>query len=154
MKINLKKVTHEHIKTPPETLSGVVFGTIFSDHMFCMEWDEGKGWHSAQIKPYGALSLEPSSMVLHYAQMAFDAGLDGVVCSAYEAPLLRKQFPHDFLLVTPGIVCSDVASSDQKRIVTPGEAIVAGADYLVIGRSITLSSDPLARLQDCNRLFS
>ena len=72
MKINLKKVTHEHIKTPPETLSGVVFGTIFSDHMFCMEWDDGKGWHSAQIKPYGALSLEPSSMVLHYAQMSFE----------------------------------------------------------------------------------
>ena len=72
MEIRLKKVTLEQTKTPPETLSGVVFGTVFSDHMFSMEWGEGKGWHSAQIKPYGALRLEPSSMVLHYAQMSFE----------------------------------------------------------------------------------
>jgi len=72
MKIRLTKVSLEHLKTPPATLSGVVFGTVFSDHMFCMEWNEEKGWHSAQIKPYGALSLEPSSMVLHYAQMSFE----------------------------------------------------------------------------------
>ena len=72
MKIRLTKASTEQLKNPPVTLSGVEFGTIFSDHMFCMEWDEGKGWYNAQIKPYGALSLEPSSMVLHYAQMSFE----------------------------------------------------------------------------------
>ena len=72
MKIRLTKASTEQLKNPPETLSGVVFGTVFSDHMFCMEWDEGKGWHNAKIKPFGTLNLEPSSMVLHYAQMSFE----------------------------------------------------------------------------------
>ena len=48
MKIKLTKASPEQLKTPPATLSGVVFGTLFSDHMFCMEWADGKGWHSAQ----------------------------------------------------------------------------------------------------------
>jgi branched-chain amino acid aminotransferase, group II len=72
MEIKLIKATSEQLKTPPLTLSGVEFGTVFSDHMFCMEWDKAKGWHNFQIKPFGPLSLEPSSMVLHYAQMSFE----------------------------------------------------------------------------------
>ena len=55
MKISLTKVSSEELKTPPATLSGVEFGTIFSDHMFCMDYNEGKGWHSAQIRPYGPI---------------------------------------------------------------------------------------------------
>ena len=90
MKIKLTKASPEQLKTPPATLSGVVFGTLFSDHMFCMEWDEGKGWHSAQIKPYGPLKLEPSSMVLHYAQMSFE-GLKSYKIESGEHVLFRPR---------------------------------------------------------------
>ena len=53
-------------------MSGVVFGTQFTDHMFCMEWEENKGWNNAKIKPYSPFMIEPSAMVLHYAQMSFE----------------------------------------------------------------------------------
>ncbi|MDD5388932.1 MAG: orotidine-5'-phosphate decarboxylase [Gallionellaceae bacterium] len=80
------------------------------------------------------------------ATLAHDSGMDGVVCSAREAPLLRP-IGTDFLLVTPGIrpVGSDVG--DQTRILTPAQAIQAGSDYLVIGRPITQAADPLAALE-------
>jgi branched-chain amino acid aminotransferase len=72
MEVKLNKATPEQLKTPPASMSGVVFGTQFSDHMFCMYWEDGKGWHNAEIKPYGPLLMEPSAIVLHYAQMAFE----------------------------------------------------------------------------------
>ena len=53
MEVKLNKATPEQLKTPPASMSGVVFGTQFSDHMFSMEWEDGKGWHNAEIKPYG-----------------------------------------------------------------------------------------------------
>jgi len=90
MKIKLTKASPEQLKTPPATLTGVVFGTVFSDHMFCMEWDDGQGWHSAQIKPYGPLKLEPSSMVLHYAQMSFE-GLKAYKIESGEHALFRPR---------------------------------------------------------------
>ena len=90
MKIKLTKAFPEQLKTPTTTLSGIEFGTVFSDHMFCMEWDDGKGWHSAQIKPYGPLKLEPSSMVLHYAQMSFE-GLKAYHTDSGENVLFRPR---------------------------------------------------------------
>jgi len=72
MEVKLTTITPEQLKTPPTTMSGVVFGVVFTDHMFCMEWEDGKGWHNAEIKPYAPLMLDPSSMVLHYAQMSFE----------------------------------------------------------------------------------
>ena len=90
MKIELTKASPEELKNPPTTLSGVEFGTVFSDHMFCMAYDEGKGWHNAQIKPYGSLSLEPSSMVLHYAQMSFE-GLKAYKIESGEHTLFRPR---------------------------------------------------------------
>lgn len=80
--------------------------------------------------------------VLRFAEMAHNAGLDGVVCSAREASLLRRHLPKNFLLVVPGIRLESDAQVDQKRIMTPDEAFAAGADYLVIGRSITQSLKP------------
>ncbi len=80
--------------------------------------------------------------VLRLARMAKDSGLDGVVCSALEAEALRAQWGPDFKLVTPGIRPDWAAANDQKRIVTPSEAIIKGADYLVIGRPITGAPDP------------
>ncbi len=81
------------------------------------------------------------------ASLAADCGLDGVVCSALEAPLLREARGEGFTLVTPGIRLAGDDPGDQRRVVTPLDAVAKGADYLVIGRSITGAADPLAALQ-------
>jgi orotidine-5'-phosphate decarboxylase len=80
------------------------------------------------------------------ARLARASGLDGVVCSAQEAPLIRKAAGDDFVLVTPGIRLATERSDDQARVVTPPEAVRLGANYLVIGRPITQSPDPAGTL--------
>ncbi|CUA81080.1 orotidine-5'-phosphate decarboxylase [Anoxybacillus suryakundensis] len=82
--------------------------------------------------------------VLHYAKLAYDNGLDGVVCSAKEVPLLRATFGSSFITVTPGIRFADDQADDQVRIVTPNQAKQRGTNYIVIGRSITKAHDPYA----------
>ncbi|MDZ7785055.1 MAG: orotidine-5'-phosphate decarboxylase [Halioglobus sp.] len=89
----------------------------------------------------------PSSVVSTLAALAARSGLDGVVCSALEAPMLRRERGDDFCLVTPGIRMAGEGGSDQRRIVTPVNAVAMGADYLVVGRSITAAADPSAALQ-------
>ncbi len=84
--------------------------------------------------------------VRELAQLAKHCGLDGVVCSAQEASDLKQKLGSEFKLVTPGIRPANAAKDDQTRIVTPEQAITDGADYLVIGRPITQSSDPLKTL--------
>ena len=84
--------------------------------------------------------------VVRLARLARASGLDGVVCSAQEAPLIRKAAGEDFLLVTPGIRLKDDTKDDQARIVTPAEAVRLGANYLVIGRPITQAADPAEKL--------
>lgn len=91
---------------------------------------------------------EPEEVVLRLAGLARDSGLDGVVCSAREAPALRARFGRDFCLVTPGIRPAGAALDDQERVMTPGAALQAGADYLVIGRPVTRAPDPLQALRD------
>ncbi|QHG92740.1 orotidine-5'-phosphate decarboxylase [Coxiella endosymbiont of Amblyomma sculptum] len=88
-----------------------------------------------------------SSVVSCMAELAKESGLNGVVCSANEVSLLRKQQGKEFLLVTPGIRLSFEKKIDQKRTVTPEDAIKAGSDYLVIGRSIVQSLNPGEALQ-------
>lgn len=85
--------------------------------------------------------------VQQLAALTRDCGLDGVVCSALEAPALRASCGEDFCLVTPGIRLAGDAAGDQRRVVTPADALARGATYLVIGRSITGAADPLAALQ-------
>jgi len=85
-------------------------------------------------------SLE--SRVLALAQMAKDAGLDGVVTSAYEAPAVRRTFGPEFKILVPGVRPAAAAVNDQSRVATPGDAVRAGADYLVVGRPITAAKDP------------
>ena len=85
--------------------------------------------------------------VLRLAALAADCGLDGVVCSALEATDLRAARGPDFCLVTPGIRLAGDDAGDQRRVVTPADAVAAGADYLVIGRSVTGAADPLAALE-------
>ncbi len=93
---------------------------------------------------------EPQLLVERLAKLAAASGMDGVVCSAQEASLLRRVCGPAFCLVTPGIRLADAAQDDQKRIVTPQVAIKDGADYLVVGRPVTRASDPLAVLDRIN----
>jgi orotidine-5'-phosphate decarboxylase len=99
------------------------------------------------------IPLELPDYVLQMALLAREAGLDGVVCSPQEASQLRQVGGDDFLLVCPGVRPSWAQAGDQKRAMTPSEAIEAGADYLVIGRPITAAPEPVAAWEQiCNEL--
>ncbi len=89
--------------------------------------------------------------VSRLAALTRDCGLDGVVCSAQEAPRLRRECGGGFCLVTPGIRLAGDDAGDQRRVLTPADAVAAGADHLVIGRSITGANDPLAALERVRR---
>jgi orotidine-5'-phosphate decarboxylase len=92
--------------------------------------------------------------VIMLANLAKSSGLNGVVCSAKEASRLKAELGEDFCLVTPGIRPANSDSDDQKRIMTPAEAIEAGSHYLVIGRPITKAEDPLVALESINASIS
>ena len=89
---------------------------------------------------------EPEERVLRLARLTRDAGLDGIVCSPREAATVRRQIGDELILVTPGVRPASAATGDQKRVMTPADAIAAGANYLVIGRPITAAPDPMAAL--------
>ncbi|WP_376748777.1 orotidine-5'-phosphate decarboxylase [Acinetobacter variabilis] len=94
------------------------------------------------------LDIEPNEHVKRLAQLTKDSGLDGVVCSAQEAKMLRETIGQDFALVTPGIRPEGSNADDQKRIVTPKQAMLDGSTHLVIGRPITKSENPCQTLKD------
>jgi orotidine-5'-phosphate decarboxylase len=96
------------------------------------------------------IDATPEQMVLRLAKLAQESGLDGVVCSAMETELLRRQCGNKFCLVTPGIRPSEASLDDQSRVMTPQAALQAGSSYLVIGRPITRAPDPLQALLDIN----
>ena len=89
----------------------------------------------------------PEAQVSRLATLTRNSGLDGVVCSAQEAPRLKKEQGAEFQLITPGIRPLTADKGDQQRIMTPTDALNAGSDYLVIGRPITQAPDPLAALE-------
>lgn len=111
---------------------GVTVLTSLSPHEMSMIW--GREIRSVRDE-VGRLAL-----------MARDAGIDGVVASALEASWIRGQVEDDFLIVTPGIRPAGADAGDQTRVATPGDAVRAGADYLVIGRPITGAPDPAEAL--------
>ena len=88
--------------------------------------------------------------VLRLAALTQEAGLDGVVCSAQEASLLKSRLGKEFKLITPGIRPAGAELGDQRRVLTPVEACAQGSDYLVIGRPITQASNPAATLKSIN----
>jgi len=92
----------------------------------------------------------PTDNVLRLAALAEDSGLDGVVCSPLEVGPLRTARGEAFRLVTPGVRPAGSSVDDQRRVMTPGEAIRAGASYLVVGRPLTAAADPLASLAAIN----
>ena len=88
-------------------------------------------------------------VVLHYADNARRAGLDGVVCSPLEAGLVHEKCGAGFLTVTPGVRFADGDAGDQRRVTTPARAKELGSDYIVVGRPITAAADPLAAYERC-----
>ncbi len=88
-------------------------------------------------------------VVLHYAQNAKKAGLDGVVCSPLEAGKVHETCGNEFLTVTPGVRFADGEIGDQKRVMTPEQAKKIGSDYIVVGRPITAAEDPVAAYERC-----
>lgn len=94
------------------------------------------------------LDIEPFEQVKRLAKLTQDSGLDGVVCSAQEAKMLRQELGAEFALITPGIRPAGANADDQKRIVTPKQAMLDGSTHLVIGRPITQSENPSQTLQD------
>lgn len=91
-----------------------------------------------------AIDVPPAELVVHWARLAHDCGLDGVVASAREAAAIRRVCGPGFLIVTPGIRPAWASADDQRRIVQPGRAIAGGSDILVIGRPITRAANPAA----------
>lgn len=96
------------------------------------------------------IDLTPEQHVKRLATLAQSSGMDGVVCSAQESSMLSSELGKDFVLVTPGIRPAGSAQGDQKRIMTPSQAMVAGSHYLVMGRPITQAADPVAVLTQVN----
>lgn len=105
---------------------------------------------SMQAEDLQALGIQATldEQVQRLAHLTAQAGLAGVVCSAQEASVLKAQQGKDFLLVTPGIRPAHAALGDQKRVLTPAQALAAGSDYLVIGRPITAAPDPMQALAE------
>lgn len=97
------------------------------------------------------VSLKQS--VLHYASLTKESGLDGVVCSAWEAVSIHEQIGRDFYTVTPGIRMESDHVGDQKRVATPEFAKEAGVTAIVVGRSITRSSDPLKSYEQWTEIW-
>ena len=95
-------------------------------------------------------TVTPQQQVLRLCKLTQQAGLDGIVCSAQEAQVLRQTYTDAFLLVTPGIRPKGADAGDQKRVMTPDEAIDSGVSYLVMGRPITKADDPVAVLTSVN----
>ena len=102
-----------------------------------------------EIGEVGILGDAPEA-VRRLARLTQASGLDGVVCSAQEAAMLRAECGKDFCLVTPGIRPASASKDDQQRVMTPAAAVAAGADYLVIGRPVTQASDPVTTLAAIN----
>lgn len=100
------------------------------------------------------LDIAPQEQVKRLARLTQQSGLDGVVCSAHESSILKAELGQDFKLVTPGIRPVGSAAGDQRRIMTPAEAMSAGSDYLVIGRPITQAEEPNQVLIDINASLS
>ena len=109
---------------------------------------------SAEDLAETGIDAEPAAQVLRLASLTQACGLDGVVCSAQEAALLRARLGEGFRLVTPGIRPAGSETGDQRRVMTPMQAMAAGATDLVIGRPITAAADPVKVLQSINAEIS
>ncbi len=122
----VRRLAERSAKKPPVVLAVTILTSLNDDDLKLLGFNRGT-----------------RETALHLARLAQDAGVSGVVASAEDAAAIRKACGGEFLIVTPGIrAAGEVASDDQKRIVTPAEAVSSGADYLVVGRPIRQAADP------------
>ena len=127
------------VNVNPPYVVGITVLTSFSNEQFQSDLDRKN-------------SIEKN--VIRLAKLSFDAGLDGCVCSPWEAKILRSIYKNNFELITPGIRTNFKNKDDQNRIMTPHEAITNGASKLVIGRSISKAKDPNKAFVDiCNSIY-
>lgn len=127
--LEMMKAAREAIEDTSSTRSRIIGVTILTSH------------DRASLAKLG-LDEEPQSAVRRLALLAREAGLDGVVCSPHEIAAVRQECGDDFLIVTPGVRPADAELGDQKRVMTPREAVDAGANWLVVGRPITGAENP------------
>ena len=104
--------------------------------------------NQTQLNQDLGISGDLQSSVIHLAQLAEESGLAGVVSSVQEVSQIKAATSERFLSLTPGIRMQTNATNDQKRVATPEQARLAGADFIVVGRPITQSSDPVAAYQE------
>ncbi|MDR1832776.1 MAG: orotidine-5'-phosphate decarboxylase [Fusobacteriaceae bacterium] len=125
----MKTVAEEVRKVNPKTL--LIAVTVLTS---ISEAEARETFHS---------TLDIKALAVNLARLTKEAGLNGVVCSPWEAAEIKKEIGRDFVTVCPGIRLKDNATDDQERIMTPWDAIKSGCDYLVIGRPVTKAEDPL-----------
>ncbi|MCM3767985.1 orotidine-5'-phosphate decarboxylase [Neobacillus niacini] len=129
-------------------LEGLEAGTpAGSNRPLCIAVTQLTSTSEEQMKQEQLIPVSLEESVLHYAMLTREAGLDGVVCSAWEAAAIRKQSGESFLTVCPGIRMPVDGTGDQKRVTTPEFARKSGASSIVVGRSITRAVDPIASYQ-------
>lgn len=138
-RVMMEHVANELMKLPADVKRPIVIGVTVLTSM-----------DQAQLNDIG-ITCTPQEQVLRLARLTKESGLDGVVSSAQEVSLLKKEIGPDFITVTPGIRPAGAALGDQKRVMTPVDAVAAGSDYLVIGRPITQAADPCAVLESINQ---
>ncbi|ANK59503.1 orotidine-5'-phosphate decarboxylase [Loigolactobacillus backii] len=109
--------------------------------------------NQAQIQQEQLITASLTESVTHLAQLADQAGLDGVVCSALEAEAIKRATRADFLCITPGIRLTATTHDDQKRIATPANAAKLGSSQLVVGRPITQAKNPVVAYQEIKKLW-
>ena len=108
---------------------------------------------AAALKNELLIDAPMDATVMHYAENAKSAGLDGIVCSPLEAGKVHERCGAGFVTVTPGVRFADGDKGDQKRVMTPAQAKEIGSDYIVVGRPITQAEDPVAAYERCCREF-
>jgi len=158
MNLEVIKVDASKKKPIPTDESKLGFGQMFSDHMFMMEYDAGKGWHSARIEPYHSLELDPAAMVLHYGQEAFE-GLkayrgkdDGVYLFRYQDNLGRLNNSCD-RLVMPNIDIPFVSEALKKLVLLDQDWIPKSPGTSLYIRPNIVAVDPFVGVRPSNRYF-
>lgn len=131
------------VHAEPDVLKGAVDGRGDDKRLKILGVTVLTSLDAAALKKSG-IDVDLPDLVLRRAEFAAEAGADGVVASAQEAAAIKARFGDALAIVTPGVRPLGVAANDQKRIVTPGAAIKAGADFLVVGRPIVSAADPAA----------
>ena len=131
------------VHAEPDVLKGAVDGRGDDPRLKIMAVTVLTSLDQASLKRSG-IDMEIEALVLKRAAFAAEAGADGVIASAKEARAIKSRFGDALTIVTPGIRPAGAAANDQKRVVTPKDAITAGADHLVVGRPIVSAEDPAA----------